>query len=420
MHLGCFNGAGVSMQRRLLVVALLGLVGCDRNESGHLAATHFGDLSHPAERGSPLAALTSACGDGALMPAGEAIVRRPYLQQVTAGSAMVGWVSLAPPNEGIQMTAVDGTALTHALGVAQLGTLRSAGEKQVWAKLTDLAPDTIYCYALATDAPMSARTGMRTAPSPTSTKPIRFLAFGDSGGGGTDQYALAEKMLDVPYELIIHTGDVAYDDGSIQQFEDNVFGVYADIFKNIPFFPAAGNHDYGTMQGAPFRDVFALPGNPNAKWYSYDWGRIHFVALDTEADYETQAAWLDADLAASPLPWKIVYLHRPPYSSGNHGSDTSLRRVLAPIFEARHVQLVLAGHDHHYERTKPQNGVNYVVTGGGGRGVYSVGSSSFTAFSESVIHFSYVEVGVDELILHAIDGTGVEFDSLVVPREPAS
>jgi hypothetical protein len=93
-----------------------------------------------------------------------------------------------------------------------------------------------------------------------------------------------------------------------------------------------------------------------------------------------------------------------------------LRELLAPIFERRHVQLVLTGHDHHYERMKPQQGVHYVVTGGGGRGTYATGASGFTAFSESVIHYVFLEVGVDELVLHAIDALGIEFDSVVVPR----
>ena len=143
---------------------------------------------------------------------------------------------------------------------------------------------------------------------------------------------------------------------------------------------------------------------------------MHFVALDTEADYATQMTWLEQDLAANQLPWKIIYMHKPPYSSGVHGSDKGLRNKLAPLAEKYGVQLVLAGHDHNYERMKPQNGVAYVVTGGGGIGTRSVGSSSFTAFSLDVIHFVYVEVGVDELTLHAIDATGREFDSMVVPR----
>jgi hypothetical protein len=198
-----------------------------------------------------------------------------------------------------------------------------------------------------------------------------------------------------------------------------VFGVYGDLFRNIPFMPSSGNHDYRTLQGAPFRDVFNLPGDSGEKWYSYDWGRVHFVSLDTEADYATQVAWLDQDLAATQLPWKIIYLHKPPYSSGMHGSDTKLRSLLAPVLKRHGVQLVLAGHDHNYERIKPQDGTAYVVTGGGGIGTRSVGSSSFTAFAEDVIHFLYVEVGVDELVVHAIDATGRQFDSMVVAQTGA-
>ena len=77
---------------------------------------------------------------------------------------------------------------------------------------------------------------------------------------------------------------------------------------------------------------------------------------------------------------------------------------------------MLAGHDHNYERMKTQNGVDYVVTGGGGRGTRPVGTSSFTAFSAEVIHFVLLDVGKDELVMHAVDGTGKTFDSLVVPR----
>ncbi len=400
-----------------LATLVAGSSACDRNQAGNLAATSFGDTSHPAERGSPIDALANACGSGQMLARAGDIHRKPYLQQVTATSAMVGWVTMSPTNEQVAITTVTGEPVMTAQAKAELGTQRTAGETQMWASTgAILQPDTVYCYALGDGEALTERAGFRTAPDATSTKPIRFLAFGDSGGGGADQLALRDQMYDFPYEMIVHTGDVAYDSGTIGQFEDNVFGVYSELFRSIPFYPAAGNHEYETMQGAPFREVFALPGDSGEKWYSYDWGRIHFAALDTEADYATQAAWLDQDLAASTAPWKIVYMHRPMYSSGNHGSDTDLRKLIAPVAEKHHVQLVLAGHDHDYERTIPQNGVAYVVTGGGGRGTYNVGASGFTAFSAEVIHFVYVEVGMDELVLHAIDATGVEFDSLVVPR----
>ena len=358
------------------------------------------------------------CGDGAVTAYGANTLQRlTYLQQVTTSSAKLGWVSAGDEDTHVAVTNPAGGVLSLATATAEDASLRPEGERQMWSSMSVLAPASTYCYQLVgRDQPIIERTGFRTAPSADSDEPVRFLAFGDSGGGGADQYALLEQMYTVPFDLIVHTGDLAYDDGTMGQYEDTVFGVYGDLFRNIPFFPAAGNHDYKTMRGAPFREVFDLPGDSGEKWYSYDWGRVHFVALDTEADYATQAAWLDRDLAATQLPWKIVYMHRPPYSSGSHGSDTTLRAKLAPVLQKHGVQLVLSGHDHDYERMHPQHGVAYVVTGGGGVGTKSVGKSSFTAFSEDVIHFVLVEVNVDQLILHAIDATGREFDSMVVPR----
>jgi hypothetical protein len=385
--------------------------------SGHVSATKLGDTTRLAERRSPVEELRAACGDGAMTSYGSAALQRqPYLQQVTTNGVKLGWVTTSD-DEHVAVSSPGGGALGSMAGVYEQTEMRTAGEKQIWSNVAALEPNTTYCYQL-TDATntLTQRTGFRTAPTAEGDQPVRFLAFGDSGGGGADQYALADQMYTVPYDLIIHTGDVAYDDGTIGQYEDNVFGVYGDLFRNIPFFPSAGNHDYKTMQGAPFRDVFNLPGDSGEKWYSFDYGRVHFVALDTESDYATQMAWLDKDLAANKLPWKIVYMHRPPYSSGEHGSDTTLRNKLAPLLQRHGVQLVLSGHDHNYERMMPQNGVAYVVTGGGGIGTRPVGKSSFTAFSEDVIHFVYVEVGVDDLILHAIDAAGREFDSMVVPR----
>jgi acid phosphatase type 7 len=404
------------MQRWVFALGAVCVAACG-NMSGHISSTKLGDTSHPAQRRSPVEELRDACGDGAPTTYGaQAIQRQPYLQQVTMTDAKIGWVS-STPDEQIAVTKPTGQPIGTATGVAEQLSLRSTGEKQTWSSLSALEPATIYCYQLSDgDQPITQRTGFKTAPRADSDQPVRFLAFGDSGGGGADQYALLDQMYTVPYDLMIHTGDIAYDDGTLGQFEDNVFGVYGDLFRNIPFFPAAGNHDYRTNSGAPFREVFNLPGDSGEKWYSFDWGRVHFVALDTEADYATQAAWLDRDLAATELPWKIVYLHRPPYSSGHHGSDTTLRNKLTPVLQKHGVQLLLAGHDHDYERMVPQNGVAYVVTGGGGIGTREVGKSSFTAFAEDVIHFVSVEVGVDDLILHAIDATGREFDSMVVPR----
>ncbi len=399
----------------VLVAACGGGVG--GSSSGNTEAAQGGDTSHPAKRGSPIDELQAACGDGGLAASGGGMARQAYLQQVTGTSAMVGWVSTATSAQKVEFTHPDGTPVLDAGARVDDKAVRIGEEHQLWSTASGLEPNTVYCYGVDGSAPATARAGFRTAPAADSTQPVRFLAFGDSGGGGADQYALLDQMYTVPYDVMIHTGDIAYDNGTISEFESNVFGVYAELFRSIPFFPAPGNHEYNsTANAAPFRSVFSLPGSSGNTWYSYDWGQVHFASLDTEADYATQMAWLDRDLAASTKPWKIVYLHRPPYSSGEHGSDTGLRTKLAPIVEKHHVQLVLAGHDHDYERMNEQNGVAYIVTGGGGKGTRPVGISDFTAYSTDTIHFLYGEVTTDQMVLHAIDAGGKEFDSLVIAR----
>jgi hypothetical protein len=404
----------VQYKNLFLITAAL-VPACTTNDEGNLAAGTVGDTSNPAERGSALEELQDACGDGAMATA--LVARQPYLQQVTTSSAIIGWTTTAPGAQAVLVSAPDGTAVgTFGADQEHGAIVKTPGERLLWSKVSGLEPDTIYCYQVADSGPLMARAGFRTAPPADSTEPIRFLAFGDSGYGGPDQLRLRDEMYDFPYRFIIHTGDLAYDQGTIDQFDSLVFGVYQNLFVSLPFFPAVGNHEYGTPDAGPYRAAFNLPGGGGERWYSYDWGRIHFAVLDTEQDLPTQMNWLAEDLAASTAPWKIVYLHKPPYSSGEHGSDRPLRDLLAPIVEANDVQLVMAGHDHDYERTEPQNGVVYVVTGGGGRGTRIVSESAFTAFSEAVIHFVYAELDGDELILHAIDGTGVEFDSVVIPR----
>jgi hypothetical protein len=389
---------------------------CGLNESGNLSSTKQGDTSRLAERRSPLDELRANCGAGAPTSAGlAALKRRPYLQRMGSTMATIGWVTRDADGALVALETPEGGAGVMNARVDEV-KVRMPGENQMWATSDELQPATIYCYSLAdASGPLTTPTGFRTAPALESDAPVRFLAFGDSGGGGFDQHALRDQMYTVPYDLMIHTGDIAYDSGTISELESNVFRIYEDLFRNIPIFPAAGNHEYETMQGAPFRDVFDLPGQE--KWYSFDWGSVHFAALDTEASYSTQAAWLDKDLSETDRPWKVVYMHRPPYSSGQHGSDTSLRRALAPVLKRHGVQLVLAGHDHDYERIAPQDGTHYIVTGGGGVGTRPVGTSSFTVLSEDVIHFVYGEVHSNEMVLHAIDATGREFDSVVIPRE---
>ena len=345
------------------------------------------------------------------MEAGGAIGRLPYVQRTTTHSTDVVFTADVADAPILDLTTPDGEIVASVPAVRDAG-----GSNDQWAaSLEGLASGTEYCYALRG---LTEPAGLRTAPAPGSGEPVRFVVFGDSGSGGERQYAVLDQLYTVKFDLMLHTGDVAYDSGTARELEQHFFDVYAPLIASIPAFPTSGNHDYATDGAAPFRAAFDLPDNGAPagieRWYSFDWGDIHFVALDTERVNREQVEWLDRDLAGSKLPWTVVYLHRPPFSSGDHGSDQDVRRSFVPVFERYGVDVVFAGHDHHYERTVPQNGVTYIVTGGGGRGTRGVGTSSFTAYSQSVLHFVYAELVDGRLRIFALDGTGTEFDSVVL------
>lgn len=388
--------------------------GVSANRQGDLAAERTGDVSHPlANRQAPDAELAARCGDGTVSDAGVPEVQRlPFAQQVAAHEANIVFQSTQPTPKQLRVTTFDGAVVATVDSAADPSV--SSGAQQL-AKADGLEPGNGYCYELVG---LTAPAGFRTAPALAAASPVRFVAFGDSGSGNADQLALRDQLLTVPFDLIVHTGDLAYEGGTGAQIERSVFRVYAPLLRSFPFYPVLGNHDYETEGGLPFLRAFLLPENGDAeRFYSFDWGSVHFVGLDTEQIGSRQAGWLDADLKQNRLPWTVVFGHKPPFSSGEHGSSSDFRSHFVPVLERHAVTLVLSGHDHDYERSKPLNGVTYVVTGGGGVGTRPVSSGSFTAFAEAVIHFVFVEVTERELLLHAIDGTGREFDQLFIERD---
>lgn len=418
---------------RILMVLPIAITTCSRNEVGRLGADHTGDVSAPPIARIAPADRTAVCANLSKGAAGgSGLMRAPYLQRVTANDAVVVWTSTAGSTASVTVESPDGRQQTifpaaidaTANDFSEIVTLGPsyARSRQWTASVSGLQPDTTYCYTVCQDGqPVTDPMPLRSAPPTGATGTVQFVALGDSGGGGSDQTALRKQLDAIPFDLMIHVGDIAYDNGKLDEFERNFFLVYAPLLAARPMFPTSGNHEYDTADAAPYRQVFVLPenGGPGGveRWYSYDWGDIHFVALDTERSGAPQAAWLDADLTANKLPWTIVYGHKPPHSSGLHGDDPGFNQWFVPILAAHHVPLVLSGHDHDYERWSPIDGVTYMVTGGGGKGVYDLGAAKpGSAFSDSVIHFLVVTVDADALTVRAIDATGREFDSTVIQR----
>jgi tartrate-resistant acid phosphatase type 5 len=213
----------------------------------------------------------------------------------------------------------------------------------------------------------------------------RFAAIGDYGYAGPAEHDVADMVKGWDPDFIITLGDNNYNLGDSSTIDQNIGqyyhnyiykyrGRYGPSASTNRFFPSLGNHDYYTRNGEPYRDYFTLPGN--GRYYEFVRGDVHFFALDSdpaEPDGITvssvQARWLKAALATSTARWKVVYLHHAPYSSGAHGSTKDLQWP----FQEWGASVVLAGHDHNYERLLV-DGFPYIVNGLGGRSLYKVNS----------------------------------------------
>ena len=248
---------------------------------------------------------------------------------------------------------------------------------------------------------------------------ISFAAVGDNGSGGRQAMAVAAEMArtyqEVPFGLVALLGDICYYGNFADRFDD----VFARPMRplldaGVGFELAIGNHDADLRHSdeglAEIEAELRLLGTP-ARYYTTTHGPADFFYLDSSVpgvfgpDASAQWEWLDDTLAASGNQWKIVLLHHPPYSSGRHGSTPGARAVLEPILGRHRVDLVLAGHDHHYERTHPIDGTTYVVSGGGCK-TTAVGRNDFTAVAESTLEFLHIDIHGDRLVARAIRPDG--------------
>ncbi|HET8541193.1 MAG TPA: metallophosphoesterase family protein [Anaeromyxobacter sp.] len=317
--------------------------------------------------------------------------------------------------------------------VAAAASIAYGGSWLHEARLTGLSPGTTYHYRAGAGTDLGPDRTFTTAPARSARAAFRFAAYGDSR---TDDAARARVRAGVQARrpaFSVDSGDLV-ENGNDQAMWDEWFATMEPLLATTPFVSVVGNHE---VNSARFYQQFALPnrdGSPDTETYaSWDYGNVHFLSLNTEIAYwagSEQTQWLEADLAAASadprVRWIVAVFHRPPYSSGSHGSNMSVREAWSALFEKYGVDVVFNGHDHHYERSLafangvPQRdgaGVVYVVTGGAGAPLYGVSRSDFTAFSRSVHHFVEVDVTPTTLSLEAIDDTGAVIDALTLRND---
>lgn len=312
------------------------------------------------------------------------VMRGPYLQLVGPHAATLRWHTNAATDSKLEVGTEHGTYT--------LSALREEPTQEHEVRITGLQPGTRYYYRFGSSSHWlqdDAENFFTTAPPDTTSRRIGVAVFGDCG---RNQKGYRPKSLrayraftgDRPADVMLLLGDNAYNNGRDREYQSRFFNVYDDkVLKHHALFPTPGNHEYANSPerqkdlAIPYYDIFSLPsqgecgGVPSGTeaYYSFDWGNIHFLSLDsyglgdagTTRFFDTtgaQAQWIKRDLEANKKKWIVAYWHHPPHSMGSHNSDREpdlypVRERLTPILERYGVDLILTGHSHNYERSYP-------------------------------------------------------------------
>ena len=353
---------------------------------------------------------------------------RPYLQSLSESSATLVWITLDARPARLEF-GPEGTPPQPITPTSRFFAPQETGLPHgIWlheAKLSGLLPHTLYRYQSA-DAPAAS---FRTPGSGKS----RIVVFGDSGTETDEQRQLATRMTARQPDLILHTGDLVYPVGDADNYLRKYFALYQELFATAPAFPCAGNHDYYHAGGQMFVEFNKVPRDSvpvagHGRYYSFDWENAHIVVLDSNTPLEEAAAgrgemleWLERDLAATTAYWRIAMFHHPPYAGGPNQDDPLselVRQHLVPILERHHVDLVLSGHEHNYQRSHPINGIVYLTSGGGGASIYPPIPRAEAAVQHGRHHFLEAELTATSLRVDAIDVDGHLLDTLTLKPAP--
>ena len=261
---------------------------------------------------------------------------------------------------------------------------------------------------------------------PNKDGSVKFLVIGDSGTGGSGQRKVADRIAQVykifPFEFAIMVGDNMYGGEGANDFRRKFEEPYKPLLDSgVKFYAALGNHDDPTQR---YYKLFNMNGE---KFYSFKApkpgigarGGVRFFALDSNYMVKEQVDWLEKELSSSGSEWKIPFFHHPLYSSGEkHGSEAALRDQLEPLFVKYGVDVVFAGHEHFYERIKPQKGITYFTTGSAAKlRKGNIGQTEMTAKGfDTGYAFVIVEIVGDEMYFQTIEAGGKTIDSGVIKR----
>jgi hypothetical protein len=324
------------------------------------------------------------------------VTRGPYLQRANNNTVVVRWRT----NINSPSILDCGTSLGNLNNTTTDATLKT----EHVLTIDSLTAATKYYYRIrnATDTLVfpNANTFFKTYPTPGDEAPLTAWLLGDCGSASSNARNVRNayyNYIDTNHtDMILLLGDNAYDDGTDAEYQTALFeNMYGDKLRNSVLWACLGNHDGHTAnsstQTGPYYDIFTFPklgecgGEPSGTeaYYSFDHGNVHFVILDS---YETDRTvggnmydWLEEDLQNTTAYWIVAFWHHPPYSKGDHNSDTDaamkqMRENFNPLFETYGVDLILGGHSHSYERTFLING-HYGLAASFNPAIHTVGTN---------------------------------------------
>ncbi len=316
----------------------------------------------------------------------QTVTREPYLQAPTENSIVIRWRTA----ESILGKLKFGTGQNSEIN--QISENEPTTEHII--KITNLKPDTKYYYQIENHAANNgndARYFFKTAPTKNTKRTMNFWAGGDFGDLSLPEYENNQAAVRDAYlkykkntetDMWFWLGDNGYGKNRDVVLQKSIFDFYGkNIMLNTPFSAALGNHEFDEdpVNQQKTRDVHQLKitsppidgeaggfSSKNKAYYSFNYGNIHFICLDTygmdEGKYRiwdkrsTQYNWLVQDLIKNEMLWTIVFFHHPPYTKRSHDSDIEpelgyIRQALVPLFDQYEVDLVMSGHSHIYERS---------------------------------------------------------------------
>ena len=303
------------------------------------------------------------------------------------------------------------------------------------AQISGLKAGSTSFYRCGTAGDWSPKYSFRTAPKAGTS--YRYAAYGDSRSNDSARASVRAGIQARNPAFSVHTADFVSDGWSQSQW-DQWFKTMEPLLAWSPLLGSIGNHE---GHATNYYDQFAFPthsppksGVPGEAYYSFDYASSHFIALSTEHSPKVndhQYQWLRNDLIATAkkpqIKWIVAFAHRPPYTSGPHGNDTSAQTAWVHLFESLGVDVTFWGHDHTYERTKPlfqgqvvpKGGVVYIVTGGAGAPLYTATGGYFTAVAKKLYHFVEINVSGDQMKLETRQPNGAVFDTLTLTKAGA-